>query len=155
MRAHGAWAAMPYIIGDGSFSPRRRSLAGNDLRSHRMDEETRQVYDAHAATISARMRQIEPGDFYALMQSFFHPGQSTIDIGCGSGRDVVWLQAHGYPAIGYDASPGMLREARAAYPAIDVREDSLPDLASVPDGACLNALCSAVLMHLPREDLIA
>lgn len=120
-----------------------------------MDERTQRVYDAHAATISARMRQIEPDDVYAFVQSFFHQGQSTIDIGCGSGRDVVWLQAHGYPAIGYDASPGMLREARAAYSAIDVREDSLPDLASVPDGACVNALCSAVLMHLPREDLIA
>jgi SAM-dependent methyltransferase len=49
----------------------------------------------------------------------------------------------------------MLCEARAAYPGIDVREDSLPDLASAPDEAYANALCSAVLMHLPRDDLIA
>ncbi len=120
-----------------------------------MDDQTRQVYDTQAATFSAHMRRIEPRTLYTLVRAFFHPGQPTIDVGCGSGRDVAWLQANGYPARGYDGSAGMLRAARLAYPGIEAREDDLPDLTTVPDAAFVNALCSAVLMHLPREDVIA
>ncbi len=120
-----------------------------------MDDQTRHAYDAQASAISANMRRTEVREVYTLVESFFHPGQPTIDVGCGSGRDVAWLQMRGYPATGYDGSPGMLREAHLAYPDIDVREDSLPDLAVVADGTYANALCSAVLMHLPREEVIA
>jgi SAM-dependent methyltransferase len=100
------------------------------------------------------MRRIAPETIFAGLPGIFHPGAPTADIGCGSGRDVAWLRDLGNQAVGYDASEGMLREARAAYPGIDVRHDSLPELASIPDGAYANVLCSAVLMHLPREDLI-
>ena len=39
----------------------------------------------------------------------FHRGESTADIGAGSGRDLAWLVANGFPAVGYEPSAGMRR----------------------------------------------
>lgn len=114
-----------------------------------MDRQTIEVYEATAAMRCAHYRLILPGELLEFALPFFHERQPTADVGCGSGRDVVWLNRRGFPTIGYDASPAMCAEARAAYPDIDVRDASLPELASIPDGSYSNLLCSAVLMHLP------
>ena len=44
--------------------------------------------------------------------------------------------------------------ARDAYPSLAFAHAALPDLANVPATAYTNVLCSAVLMHLPRAELI-
>lgn len=118
-----------------------------------MDIPTLQVYENQAREFAARHRLIEPEPVYAAIRSCFRPGESSADVGCGSGRDVAWLNANGYPAVGYDASPQMLAEATRVYPQCEFRLGSLPLLADVPDGQFANVLCSAVLMHLGREEL--
>jgi SAM-dependent methyltransferase len=118
-----------------------------------VDTQTIGIYNANAAVFCARYRLIAPTELLQHVRGFFHPGQPTADIGCGSGRDVAWLNAQGFPATGYDASPAMLSEARAAFPGIDVREAALPGLDGIADRAYMNVLCSAVLMHLRREEL--
>lgn len=118
-----------------------------------MDRRTIETYDARAAEYAATQRGKTPAALYRLIERVFVPGAPTADIGCGSGRDTAWLVARGFPATGYDASPGMLAEARAAYPGLDLRLSALPDLAEIPDGAFTNVLCSAVLMHLPAESI--
>jgi SAM-dependent methyltransferase len=118
-----------------------------------VDTQTIGVYNTNAAVLCARYRLIAPTELLQHARGFFHPGQPSADIGCGSGRDVAWLNAQGFPANGYDASPAMLHEARAAFPGIDVREAALPGLNGIANQAYANVLCSAVLMHLRREDL--
>lgn len=112
------------------------------------------LYEKDAALLCKQYRSAQPEQLYHLMLSFFHPNKPTADIGCGSGRDLNWLSSHGYPSTGYDPSPAMIAEARAAYTTSDVRESSLPDLLGIPDGSYWNVLCSATIMHVPREDLI-
>ena len=82
-----------------------------------MDAQTLHAYESSAAVRCQHYRLILPTELLQFAQAFFHPGQLTADLGCGSGRDVDWLNRHGFPAIGYDASPAMLAEARAAYSA--------------------------------------
>lgn len=118
-----------------------------------MDTKTIEVYQRAAVGFAEVMRAAEPDELYALIRRFFHPGAPTADIGCGSGRDSAWLNREGYPTTGYDAVRGMLDAARAAYPDLDLREASLPELAAIADGTYGNVLCCAVLMHLPRERL--
>lgn len=118
-----------------------------------MDQQTLNVYTQDATMLCATYRNSVPADLYRFIQQHFHLGQATADIGCGSGRDVAWLEAHGYPTTGYDASGAMLTEARRAYPGIDVREAALPGLASIPDQAWTNVLCCATLMHLPHSEI--
>lgn len=118
-----------------------------------MDDRTIQAYNERAGTFAANMRSIAPNRVHALMGRGFHPGAPTADIGCGSGRDTAWLLDNGFATVGYDASPAMLAEARAAFPQLDLRVAALPALAGVPDAAYDNLLCNAVLMHLPAAQL--
>jgi SAM-dependent methyltransferase len=119
----------------------------------KMDPPTVAAYDRSAADFAADWHaQPAPDDLYALVRSFFRPGQ-TADIGCGSGRDVAWLNANGFPAAGFDPSEGLLAQARTRYPGLSFGIAAMPDLAGIPDASFDNVLCETVLMHLPRDGI--
>ena len=118
-----------------------------------MDRPTLAAYDADAATYAADwLAQDSPEDMYALLRTHFAPGP-TADIGCGAGRDTAWLAANGFDARGFDASAGLLAQARAAHPSLRFDETSLPALAGVERGVFQNVLCETVLMHLPPAEI--
>ncbi len=52
--------------------------------------------------------------------------------------------------IGYDASDGLLAEARARYPALNFAHAELPDLPGIAANSFDNVLCETVIMHLDR-----
>jgi 2-polyprenyl-3-methyl-5-hydroxy-6-metoxy-1,4-benzoquinol methylase len=110
-----------------------------------IDPATLAAYDRAAADWH---NQPAPADMHALLLKHFRPGP-TADIGCGSGRDTAWLAAQGFAVTGYDASEGLLAEARRRYPKLDFRAAALPELAGLPDGGFANILCETVIMHLP------
>jgi SAM-dependent methyltransferase len=113
-----------------------------------MDEKTLASYDSDAAAFAKDWHeQPPPSDLHALVERYFIPG-ATADIGCGSGREVGWLCAHGFPATGYDASQGLLAEARARYRGCTFDHASLPELAGIGDATFDNVLCETVIMHL-------
>jgi SAM-dependent methyltransferase len=120
-----------------------------------MDDRTLAAYDADAAGYAADWNgQPAPADMHALLRAHFRPGP-TADIGCGAGRDTAWLAANGYAACGFDASAGLLREARAAHPGLRFERAVLPELAGVERGAYENVLCETVVMHLPPAQVAA
>jgi SAM-dependent methyltransferase len=119
-----------------------------------MDQQTLAAYDATAADFARDWHaQPLPGDVQALVKRFFVPGP-TADIGCGSGREVAWLVANGFPTMGFDPSEALLREARARYPELAFRQAALPELAGVADASFANVLCETVIMHLPHEAIV-
>jgi ubiquinone/menaquinone biosynthesis C-methylase UbiE len=120
-----------------------------------MDAETLQVYDGNAGAFAGGYRATEPDQLYTLARAIFRDGQPTADIGTGSGRDTQWLSMQGFPTEGFDASDGMLDEARRAYPHCQFNRATLPGLDEIPSAEYTNVFCSAVLMHVPREELLA
>jgi SAM-dependent methyltransferase len=115
-----------------------------------MDRTTLAAYnDAATAFAEDWHAQPPPADLHALVRHYFRPAL-TADIGCGSGREVAWLAANGFPAIGYDASEGLLFEARARYPQHRFEAAALPELAPIADASFDNVLCETVIMHLAR-----
>jgi 2-polyprenyl-3-methyl-5-hydroxy-6-metoxy-1,4-benzoquinol methylase len=113
-----------------------------------MDEKTLAAYDTAAAAFADDWNaQSAPGDMYRLLRQYFKLGR-TADIGCGAGRDVAWLAANGFDTHGYDASEGLLREARIRYPALCFDVASLPELANIGPETFENVLCETVVMHL-------
>src|SRR5258707_331036 len=107
-----------------------------------MDPETLGVYDASAEKFAKDWHaQPAPTDLHALVNRFFHSGGRTADVGCGSGREVAFLAAGGYDAIGYDASDALLEQARLRYPRLSFAPAVPPDLARVPGCALDNVLC--------------
>jgi SAM-dependent methyltransferase len=117
-----------------------------------MDEATLNAYDRDAAGFAREWaEQPPPSDLHAVVRRFFVPGP-TADIGCGSGRDAAWLDAEGFPTHGFDASEGLLAEARRRHPQIPFSQALLPDLIGIEDGSFANVLCETVIMHLdPAE----
>jgi ubiquinone/menaquinone biosynthesis C-methylase UbiE len=119
-----------------------------------MDRQTLAAYQTAAATFAQDWHaQPPPSDLHAIVRRFFKPGLSA-DVGCGSGRDVAWLVAKGFPACGYDPCEGLLNEARARYPQLEFATAALPELTGVPDNRFENVLCETVLMHLARDAVI-
>ena len=113
-----------------------------------MDHATLSAYDADAAAFAQDWHdQPPPADLHAVVRRFFRPGV-TADIGCGSGREVAWLEANGFSAIGFDASAGLLALAHARYPELRFETATLPDLARIADESFDNVLCETVIMHL-------
>jgi SAM-dependent methyltransferase len=120
-----------------------------------MDTQTVAAYDALAETFAQEWReQPAPEDMYALFRRVFKEGGATADIGCGSGRDVAWLNAHGFPCVGFDASEGLLAEARRRYPALTFLPSLLPELSGIGDDSFDNVLCETVIMHLPHAAIM-
>ena len=120
-----------------------------------MDEHTLNAYDRDAAAYAEDWEtQPTANDLHALIAKFFTPGP-TADIGCGSGRDAAWLTERGFPATGYDASEGLLTEARRRHPQVRFQQAALPALGGVEAASFANVLCETVIMHLPASDISA
>ncbi len=115
---------------------------------------TLEIYNLHAPRLAAQYEGFTPTRSYELAHAFFQKGEPTIDIGSGSGRDVSYLSAHGFPATGVDGSNSMLTEARRYHGEHTFAQDSLPDLATLRDVAFVDLFCNAVLMHLTEADLV-
>jgi SAM-dependent methyltransferase len=116
-----------------------------------MDRATLAAYDTDAAAFAKDWHeQPAPVDLQEIVARFFIKGGATADIGCGSGREVAWLNANGFPAVGFDASDGLLAEARRRYPNLTFVYAELPDLRGIAAGVYDNLLCETVIMHLDR-----
>jgi SAM-dependent methyltransferase len=116
------------------------------------DSATLTAYDKGAVAFAADWHdQPPPTDLHAAVLQYFKLGSVTADIGCGSGRDAAWLNANGFPCVGYDASEGLLAEARRRYPSLKFIASPLPELPVIADASFDNVLCETVIMHLPHE----
>lgn len=118
-----------------------------------MDKKTVETYDQNAGDFKKAHEGQNPLRLYELCKAFFKKGAPTADIGCGIGRDTAWLNKNDYPAEGFDASEGMLKVAKQAYPTIKFKAVSIPALEF--DSNFENLFCCAVLMHIPRSSLVA
>jgi SAM-dependent methyltransferase len=116
-----------------------------------MDRDTLAAYDRGAAAFAEDWHtQPAPVDLHDIVTRFFIKGGRTADIGGGSGREVAWLNASGFPAEGFDASDGLLQEARARYPSLAFAQAELPALEGIAANTYDNVLCETVIMHLDR-----
>jgi SAM-dependent methyltransferase len=118
------------------------------------DRQTLAAYDRDAAAFARDWHeQPPPSDLHDIVKRYFIPGGITADIGCGSGREVAWLNANGFPAKGFDASEGLLAEACKRYPQLEFAHGELPDLSAIAAKTYDNVLCETVIMHLDRADI--
>lgn len=91
--------------------------------------------------------------------SAFARSHKILDIGCGTGRDLAFLLKMGKNAYGVDPSSEMLEVARETLKANGISADerlikgALPGLKEFGESEFDGILCSAVLMHLPDEQI--
>ena len=55
---------------------------------------------------------IDPSSFLEPFASHLAEGSLILDVGCGSGRDLLWLKNRGFTVIGFERSKGLAELAR-------------------------------------------
>jgi SAM-dependent methyltransferase len=96
---------------------------------------------------------MKPRRLYELLATFFHRQASTLDVGCGSGRDLAFLQGSGFKIEGLDAVPEFVEHCHQTIPSVAVHLDRLPKLEKIMDASYANVLVSAVLNHITSDEL--
>ncbi len=133
---------------------------GKDPRQQRADKSPGDVgsaaadyYTVHYRAYHAETFHIDPTPYLGPFARRLPPGGRVLDVGCGSGRDLVWLRRQGFEAIGFECSPGLADLARqAAGSTVIVGDFTRFDFAALAVDALL--MCGA-LVHVPPADLAA
>lgn len=137
-----------YSAGDGTYL---------DVRASASFAETTKYLD-EALHADARHETVSPPLLSAairndMLRAFLAPvaSDSVIDLGCGSGRALVWNQDFGAYLVGIDVSPHFAKEARDGVDLL------IGDLRKLPlaDGAFTKAFSLDVAEHLSRASLVA
>lgn len=55
---------------------------------------------------------IDPGSILTPLARRLAPGSVILDVGCGSGRDLLWFREHGFHVTGFERCPGLAELAR-------------------------------------------
>ena len=119
-----------------------------------MDKQTLQYYKENAVEVFLRYKNVQNGisKYFTLS---FPPHIKILDIGSGSGRDILKLLKLGYDAYGIEPCDKLRMLTIKNYPELSgrIKEGGLPDFENPFDGQFDGILCSAVIMHIPREHL--
>ncbi len=138
-----------------------------------MDPSTLNVYDTRASDFAGRYAAADVSPLHRLLLAHLPSGGRLLEIGCGAGRDAVFLAKHGFDVVAADASAAMLAQAQnapgavfTAYPystdwgwstpVIQLLQAAFPLPASHPLLLAdrFDAIIAlAVIMHLPDADL--
>jgi SAM-dependent methyltransferase len=154
---HGALTGEPTALTCTSCGKRYGGPADDflDLRPHENFEERTKYLD-EALHADARYERVSPPFLGSkirndMLRAFLDPGPADriVDLGCGSGRALLWNRDWTGHAVGIDIAPFFANEARRDVDLL------LGDLRRLPfaDGTFTKAYSLDVLEHLSPEAL--
>jgi mutator protein MutT len=116
------------------------------------ERETTAAYDAGAKAFAERTYHIRLAKEMARFAARLAPGVRVLDVGCGPGRDTIWLAEGGFRAVGVDLSAGMLQEAALRGVRVPLIQ---ADMAHLPfrKGSFRGLWVCASLLHVPKAQV--
>lgn len=105
-------------------------------------------YVKNAKAYYDKTKAIDPGSFLTPFTEKIEKNAPVFDVGCGSGRDLLWLKNQGFDPTGIERSPVLAELARthSDCPVIEADYETF-------DFSKINAkgiMFSASLVHLPH-----
>ena len=105
-------------------------------------------YKHHYQVYHDRTFWVDPSSFLTPLTIHLKSGNTVVDVGCGSGRDILWLKSRGYDVIGLERSSGLAGLART-HTACRIIEADFETFDFSKLSADALVLIGA-LVHLPR-----
>jgi ubiquinone/menaquinone biosynthesis C-methylase UbiE len=109
------------------------------------------AYDQWAASYDEDLNATRDLDAAVLRRaSIAISGSDVLELGCGTGKNTIWLAERAHSVIGLDLSEGMLARARARVPATHVRfvQHDVRAQWPVPDASVDVVVGNLVLEHV-------
>ena len=110
------------------------------------------AYDTIAVQFEARHGAM-PSELRAAADRFLQQagaGARVLDLGCGTGRDMAWLEALDAPVVGADLSMGMLARAKRRVGGLLAKMDMRT--LGFQEDRFQGVWCNAAILHLPRAE---
>ncbi len=106
-------------------------------------------YHIHTPEYFERTVNIDPSSFLSPLINHLQQGSSILDIGCGSGRDMLWLKERGFDCTGLERVSELAALARqhSGQPLIVADFESF-DFSRMGMDA---VLLIGALVHIPHE----
>ena len=100
-----------------------------------------------------RTFNIDPSTFLSHLTARLSPGAYILDVGCGSGRDLLWLKNRGFSVMGFERSPELAELARKSA-GCEVLEGDFTsyDFSSIRADA---VIIIGALVHIPQAGFAA
>ena len=108
-------------------------------------------YHTNYKTYDQRTFTIDPSPFLNPFIQIIPSGASILDVGCASGRDLVWFKNKGFHVTGFEKSPGLANLARK-----NAQCDVIEGDFEVYDFSVLSfdaIAASGALVHVPHDCL--
>ncbi|MDX2447465.1 MAG: methyltransferase domain-containing protein [Desulfobacterales bacterium] len=110
-------------------------------------------YQHHCTAYHKKTFHIDPSSFLEPLVRYLNPGGTVLDVGCGSGRDLLWLKEHGFYVRGFERSEGLATLARK-HVGCDVIEGDFENF-NFSKQTFDAILLSGSLVHIPHVRLEA
>ena len=92
---------------------------------------------------------LDPSSFLLPLIGHICPSARILDVGCGAGRDMLWLEYRGFSCVGLDSSPALAELARR-HTGLSVIEADFESFDF--QGMDMDALLLVgALVHVPHE----
>ena len=92
---------------------------------------------------------IDPSSFLEPLAQRLPPEAFILDVGCGSGRDLLWMKKQGFEVIGFERSSGLAELARENAGCEVIEEDfETYDFSTIMADA---VMIVGALVHIPHD----
>jgi SAM-dependent methyltransferase len=107
-------------------------------------------YEASHQKYNEQTVSIDPASFLSPLVDYLSAGDTVLDVGCGSGRDMKWFRDRGFCPTGFERSAGLAALARehSGCPVIEGDFETYDFSGMAVDAVVL----VGALVHVPHED---
>lgn len=111
---------------------------------------TSDYYQINAPEYFGKTVSVDPSGFLLPLVERLSAGALVLDVGCGSGRDLLWLKKRGFHVKGFERSAALAQMARR-HADCEVLEGDFTshDFSSMPADA---VILIGALVHVPHAD---